>query len=269
VSPRTPRRGTPVTTAGAPDPPRGVRDFHVPSGPPNVHTSTPTKGSGTAACPTPAGARKTLTYGAHRTPPRHIRKTVPPTATTTPPARTSRTPARSPQDQGRYPRQLPRPTPCPTVYFLQCSTTVPRNSGGNDDFHAPLLMYPAPPCDYKRRRRASLKMGSFGRSVSSLGITLPTKRTLASSLTSILATLNFSSSRDLGASLPLSPRLYPLLQAPRVQDNTVPSHTPLLDVRPRGRNQDKLVRYCVASRIIIWDEKTRGIITSWVRSSGS
>jgi len=24
-----------------------------------------------------------------------------------------------------------------------------------------------------------------------------------------------------------------------VQDNTVPSHNPLLDVRPRGRNQDK------------------------------
>src|SRR6185503_614471 len=72
----------------------------------------------------------------------------------------------------------------------------------------------------------------------------------------------FSSSRDLGASLPLSPRLYPLLQAPLVQDNTVPSHTPLLDVRPRGRNQDKPVRYCVASCINIWDEEARSI-TSW------
>ena len=71
-----------------------------------------------------------------------------------------------------------------------------------------------------------------------------------------------SSSRDLGASLPLSPRLYPLLQAPPVQDNTVPSHTPLLDVRPRGRNQDKPVRYCVAACINIWDEETRSI-TSW------
>ena len=77
-----------------------------------------------------------------------------------------------------------------------------------------------------------------------------------------LASIDFSSSRDLGASLPLSPRLYPLLQAPLVQDNTVPSHTPLLDVRPRGRNQDKPVRYCVASCINIWDEKTRSI-TSW------
>ena len=33
-------------------------------------------------------------------------------------------------------------------------------------------------------------------------------------------------SRDLGASLPLSPWLYPLLQALRVQNNTVPLHTP-------------------------------------------
>ena len=77
-----------------------------------------------------------------------------------------------------------------------------------------------------------------------------------------LASINFSSSRDLGASLPLSPRLYPLLQAPPVQDNTMPSHTPLLDVRPRGRNLDKPVRYCVASCINIWDEETHSI-TSW------
>ena len=41
----------------------------------------------------------------------------------------------------------------PTVYFLQCPTTVPRDSGEDGDFYAP-LMYAAPPCDYKRRRRA-------------------------------------------------------------------------------------------------------------------
>ena len=69
MSPRTPRRGTLVTTAEAPDPPRGVRDFHVPPGPPNVHASTPTRGSGTAACPATVGAYKTLTYGARRMPP--------------------------------------------------------------------------------------------------------------------------------------------------------------------------------------------------------
>ena len=33
----------------------------------------------------------------------------------------------------------------PTVYFLQCSTTVPRDSREDDDFHAPTLMYTAPP----------------------------------------------------------------------------------------------------------------------------
>src|SRR6185436_5061205 len=70
-----------------------------------------------------------------------------------------------------------------------------------------------------------------------------------------LASINFSSSRDLGASLPLSPRLYPLLQAPSVQDSTMLSHTPLLDVRPHGRNQDKPMRYCIASFINIWDEE--------------
>ena len=33
----------------------------------------------------------------------------------------------------------------------------PRDSGEIEDFHDPLLMYTAPPCDYKRRRRASFR----------------------------------------------------------------------------------------------------------------
>ena len=53
-----------------------------------------------------------------------------------------------------------------------------------------------------------------------------------------------------------------------MQDSAVLSHTPLLDVRPHGRNQDKPVRYCVVSCINIWDEETRSI-TSWVRAVGS
>src|SRR6185312_4105594 len=53
-------------------PPRGVQDFHVPPGPPNVHASTPTRGSGTAACPATAGARRTLTCRSHETPSRHL-----------------------------------------------------------------------------------------------------------------------------------------------------------------------------------------------------
>jgi len=59
----------PSPAAGVPDPPRGVRDLHVPPGPPNVHASTPTRGSGTAACPATAGAHKTLTCRARRMPP--------------------------------------------------------------------------------------------------------------------------------------------------------------------------------------------------------
>src|SRR6185312_2232013 len=43
----------------------------------------------------------------------------------------------------------------PTVHFLQCSTTVPRDSGEDDDFRAPTLMYTAPPYNYKRRGWAS------------------------------------------------------------------------------------------------------------------
>ena len=74
---------------------------------------------------------------------------------------------------------------------------------------------------------------------------------------------------DLGASLPLLSRLYPILQAPPVQDSTVLLHTSLLDVRPHGRNQNKPVRYCVASCINHLRRRTRSIITSWVRTTGS
>ena len=52
-----------------------------------------------------------------------------PTVTTTPPAGAVRTPARSLQGRGRCPGRLPRPTPCPTVYFPQCSTTAPPRFG--------------------------------------------------------------------------------------------------------------------------------------------
>ena len=61
--------GRPSPQPGPRTPPRGVRDFHVPPGPSNVHASTPTRGSGTAACPATAGAHKTLTCGARRMPP--------------------------------------------------------------------------------------------------------------------------------------------------------------------------------------------------------
>ena len=51
-----------------------------------------------------------------------------------------------------------------------------------------------------------------------------------------------------------------------MQDSTVLSHTPLLNVRTHGRNQDKPVHYCVASCINIWDEERA---TSSLVGSGS
>jgi len=61
----------------------------------------------------------------------------------------------------------------------------------------------------------------------------------------------------LAASFPA--RLYPLLQALRVQDSTVPSHTPFAGRTAPRPEPRKTMRYCVASCIIIWDEKTRSI----------
>ena len=96
----------------------------------------------------------------------------------------------------------------------------PRDSREDDDFHVPLLMYTAPLVTIKGGGGFPLKGMTFW--------TLATTVTHARDHRYTLSTTEHSrsSSRDLGASLPLSPRLYLLLQALRVQDNTVPSHTP-------------------------------------------
>ena len=177
----------------------------------------------------------------------HIRRTEHPTATTTPPAGVGKTPARSPQDHGRHPGRPPRLTPCPTVYFLQCPTTAPPRFGGeDDDFHVPLLMYAAPPCDYKRGRRASFKGGCSGHQ----GPGHPHSRS-SSPLSTTEHTLQLIPPLTETWEHPSFSRLTctPLQQALRVHNNTVPSHTPLLDVVPRGRNQDKPVRSWVTSCI--------------------
>ena len=111
---------------------------------------------------------------------------------------------------------------------------TPAIRGEDDDFHVSLLMYAAPPCDYIRRRlghpRNDLWTGAGGFLFRSLARrTLRRFRTwsiITYAPASLFATFNPSSSKDLGAFLPLSPRLYPLLQALRVQDNTVHSHIP-------------------------------------------
>jgi len=157
--PRAPRRGTPDASSRRPGPP--------PSGGPGspcdsrtslVHTlALCPGGTGTAACPVTAGARKTLTCWAHGTPPRHIWRTVHPTATITPSAGVGRTPARSPRGQARCPGRPPRPTPYPTVYFPQYSTVVSPRLGEKRRLPLSPVHVPVPPCVYKRRRRASLK----------------------------------------------------------------------------------------------------------------
>ena len=150
---------------------------------------------------------------------------------------------------------MPRTTTTPDAIPHSVLPTVldyciPTARGEHDDFRDPLYMYPSLLVSIKGGGGHPLK-GSVG----SLGTHHSERTHSLLAPTSLFATLNPSSSRDLGASLPRSPCLYPLLQALRLQDNTVPSHTPLLDVRPRGRNQDKPVCYCVASCINIWDEE--------------
>ena len=139
ASPHAPQGGTLSTRSRSPGPPLEGSGISVCL--PDLLVRAPalrSGGSGTSAYPATAGARKTLTCRARRTPPRHIWKTVHPTATTTPPAGAGMTPARFPQDQGRYPGRLPRPAPCPTVYFLQCSTTAPPRFGGKQRLpHSP------------------------------------------------------------------------------------------------------------------------------------
>ena len=160
MSPRAPQGGTLSTSSRRPGPPpsRG------PGSPCDSRTSslvhTPALcpgGSGTTARPATAGARKTLTCRAHRTPPRHIWRTVHPTAMTTLPAGVDRTPARSLRGQGRCPGRPPRPTPYPQCTSHRTRLLYPHSSVRTRRLPRSPVHVPVPPCVYKRRRRASLK----------------------------------------------------------------------------------------------------------------
>jgi hypothetical protein len=130
----------------------------------------------------------------------------------------------------------------PQCTFYSSNPLRAPDSRKDDDFSPLPYMYTAPPCVYKRGRWALSSLWDHNLIIH----THVTRRTHSIlSLASIIS----SSSKDLGAFLPLSPHLYPLLQASPVQDSTVHSHSPLLDVRPRGQNQDKPVRSCVTSCI--------------------
>ena len=166
------------------------------------------------------------------------------------------------------PRTIPRTTATPDTMPHSVLPTVldhcaPVIRGRYDDFHDPLRMYTVPPCVYNRRRRASFKgvarSDPFDRTRHSAPLSSRYWHT-PQSTPSLAETWEVPSLSRLACT--------PLLQAPPVQDNTVPSHTPLLDVWPRGRNQDKPVRYCVASCINHLGLGTRSIITSWCRTIG-
>ena len=119
-------------------------------------------------------------------------------------------------------------------------------------------MYSAPPCVYKRGRRTP----SFGRSHHHL-LTRNSQNTHTRSLEPRYWHLPQSPPLAGTWELPSLSRLacIPYYRHPRCKIVQC-TRTPLLDVRPRGQNQDKSMRYCVASCINIWGEETRSI-TSW------
>ena len=156
--------GCPSPAAGVPDlPPRGFRDLHMSPGPPSVHASTPSRGSGAAACPAVAGARKDPNLQGPQ-------NAITPRLEDGTPDGDDHATCRGWQDTGAISagrRTISRTTASPVAMPHSVLSTVsdhctPAIQGGDDDFHAPLLMHAAPPCDYKRRRHASFKGGRSG-----------------------------------------------------------------------------------------------------------
>jgi len=123
-------------------------------------------------------------------------------------------PARSPQDQGRCPGQLPRPAPYPTVYFPQCSTTTPPRFGEKTTTSTiPCACTPSLLVSIKGGGRLSLRgVGPFGRTQRS---TLLIEYIRSSEPRYWHSPQSTPLAEDLGASLPLSPRLYPYYSHPR------------------------------------------------------
>jgi len=156
------REGHSARTGRAPDlPPCGDRDLRASPGPPSVHARTPTRGSRAAARPatTTTGACRTLIHRAHQMPPRRISETI----------------------HQRRPRHLqghcrttgailaePRTrsrTTATCAAFPQCTSysiqPLCPAIQGKTTTSMPPLMYPAPPCDYKRREQASFSLGCW------------------------------------------------------------------------------------------------------------
>ena len=129
----------------------------------SMHVSTPSRGSGTAACPAATGVHKILTRRAHGTPYLEART----------PYSDDHAACRCWQDAGAIyagPRTISRTTATPDAMPHSVLPTVfdyctPAIRGRTTTF-TPLLMYTAPPCDYKRRRRAPFKGGWLSLSLS-------------------------------------------------------------------------------------------------------
>ena len=147
---------------------------------------------------------------------------------------------------------------------------TPAIRGEDDDFHDLLSMYTAPPCVYKRRRRAlSWGVGPSGRTQHSALLTEHIRSSEPRYWHSPQSTPPLAETWE----LPSLSRLActPYYRHPRcktVQCSRTPlcwTYAPL----PPGRNEDKPVGDCVASCINHLGRGTRSIITSWIRTAGS
>ena len=137
----------------------------------------------------------------------------------------------------------------PQCTFYSNHLLHPPIRGEDDDFRDFPYMYSAPPCVYKRRRRTP----SQG-DLSLIAHATDTTHTILNTHTLSGARYWHSpqSSSPLAETweLPTLSHLActPLLQALRCKIIQC-TRTPLLDVRPCGRNQDKPLYYCVTSCI--------------------
>ena len=165
----------------------------------------------------------------------------------------ARRPAQSSQDQGRYPGRLQRPPSSHSVLPTVSDHYTPAIQGETTTSTPLPLMYAAPPCDYKRRRRAPFRhSGLSGFSLLS-GRSGTTEH--SSQPTPLLAETWELPSLSRLACIPYYKHSgCKIIQCPRTP--------PLLDVRPRGRNQDKP---CVTVLPLASSSGTRkhAAFTSW------
>ena len=139
--------------------------------------------------------------------------------------------------------------------FPQCTPYTVRplypSIRGKTTTSTPPLMCAAPPCDYKRRRQASFRRDASGRDRSSLTLRNPYS---PGSIPLLAETWEPSSLSRLACIPYYKHSGCKIIQCPRTP--------PLLDVRPRGRNQDKS---CVTVLSLASSSGTRkhASFTSW------